>query len=188
MEGIKFDKKVGTLDLVLSGKKTMFRLPSKKKSDKPFNTKYHVGQQIAILQTYKDANFEPNKEIREVTTNALVNDVITVKAKDTKGWSKISAVRADLMPHVIEITSIKTENIRDINDEDCSKEGIVQVSTNDIAMLDGNMPFDGYSLDGKTWLGDSPQEVFKNISDKVVKKNSWTTNIMVDVYEFKLIK
>lgn len=188
MEGIKFDKKLGILDLVLSGKKTMFRLVSKKRTDKPFKTKYSIGQRIAILQTYKDANLDPEKEIFEIGSDSSASEFVFVKIKESKGWDKISGVSPDLMPHIIEITNIKTEPITSITDEDCFKEGIVPVSSNDISVLDGNMPFDGFSLDGRTWIGDTPQEVFAAISNKIIKKDAWANNKMVDVYEFKLVK
>ena len=188
MEGIKFDKKLGILDLVLSGKKTMFRLVSKKRTDKPFKTKYFIGQRIAILQTYKDANLDPEKVIYEIGSDYSASEFVSVKIKESKGWDKISGVSPDLMPHLIEITNIKTEPITSITDEDCFKEGIVPVSSNDISVLDGNMPFDGFSLDGRTWIGDTPQEVFAAISNKIIKKDVWANNKMVDVYEFKLVK
>jgi hypothetical protein len=46
----------------------------------------------------------------------------------------------------------------------------------------------GFSIDGKTWLGDSPQEAFIAISNRAVKKDAWKNNAKVDVYEFKLVK
>ena len=185
MEGIKFDVKLGILDLVLSGKKTLFRLPAKTRSGKVYKTKYQVGQKLAIMQPYKDLNISPDTLIPEPHSSGLI-DYIPVQAH--KGWTNVSAVKPDMMKHFVEITSVKTEPINNITDEDCFKEGIVPVSSDDIRILDGNMPFDGYSLDGKTWLGDTPSEAFALVSNKVVKKNIWEENKDVDVYEFKLIK
>lgn len=187
MEGIKFDNKIGLLDLVLSGKKTMFRLVSKKRVDKPFKTKFSVGQKLGILQPYRDTGINPEMEIYEIDSDDNMG-FIKVKAKNSKGWDRVSQVLPELMPYFIQITSIKTERITEITDEDCLKEGITPVSCNDFAALDGNMPFDGYSIDGKTWLGDTPQEAFMAISPRSVKKDAWTKNNFVDVYEFKVIK
>jgi hypothetical protein len=185
MEGIKFDKKLGILDLVLSGKKTMFRLPAKTRSGKVYKTKYQVGQNLAIMQPYKDLNISSDTLIPEINAIGLV-DYIPIQAH--KGWTNVTAVKPEMMEHIIEIVSVKTEVITDITDEDCFKEGIVPVSCDDLSILDGNMPFDGYSLDGKTWLGDTPSEAFALVSNKTIKKDIWKENKNVDVYEFKLIK
>lgn len=180
MEGIKFDTKIGLQHLVLTGQKTMFRLPARK-----FKTsKYMAGQVIAINQAYKDIGISPDMMITEIGKDC---EFMQIQAKDSKGWTSPSAVNPFLMPNKIQILSVKTEYITDISDEDCFKEGIIPMSVNDLATLDGCMPFEGYSIDGKSWLGDTPQEAFIAISNKAVKKDAWKNNIVVDVYEFKLI-
>jgi len=185
MEGITFSKKFGILDLVLSGQKTMFRLVSKKKDNKPFyNTAYKVGDEIAILQTYKDIGLNPEYICMEKDEDG---HLVKVFAKDSAGWNRITGVDPHLMPHLIQITDVKTEHLQDISDTDCRLEGIVPVEIESLQILDGNMPFEGYSLDGKTWAGDTPQDVFKNISNAAVKKDAWKDNKYVDCYEFKLI-
>ena len=190
MEGISFDRKIGILDLILSGQKTMFRLVSNsKRTDKVYDTKYRIGQKIALLQTYKDAGIEPNFQVYDKAKDYKeTGNFIRVAAKDSKGWTNVSAVSPELMPYFIEITSVKSERISEITNEDCYKEGIVPVSCDDLFVMDGNMPFDGFSIDGKTWLGDSPQEAFIAISNRAVKKDAWKNNVKVDVYEFKLVK
>ena len=190
MEGISFDRKIGIFDLILSGQKTMFRLVSNsKRTDKVYDTKYRIGQKIALLQTYKDAGIEPNFQVYDKAKDYKeTGNFIRVAAKDSKGWTNVSAVSPELMPYFIEITSVKSERISEITNEDCYKEGIVPVSCDDLFVMDGNMPFDGFSIDGKTWLGDSPQEAFIAISNRAVKKDAWKNNVKVDVYEFKLVK
>jgi hypothetical protein len=112
MKGIKFNKELGLLDMVLSGQKTSFRVVAKKRaSDKILSsTKFKVNDRLAILQTYKDLNINPDEQLHVVE-----NKVNIIKAaKDTKGWNLVSSVDPALMPHVIEITDVKTENIQDI--------------------------------------------------------------------------
>lgn len=179
MEGIKFDEKLGLLKLVLSGKKTMFRVPSRKNK---VLTKYQVGQELAILQAYKDINVDPKELVFEEDENG---EIVGVRAIDSKGWTRKGSVDPELMPHRIIITSVKKEYVRDISDDDCEKEGIRLIS-DDIAHLDGNIGFDGYSIDGRTWIGETPQDAFAAISNRAVKKDAWAGNIMVDVYEFRL--
>lgn len=186
MEGINFTKKLGILDKVLSGQKTMFRLVSRKRGDRLYNnTKFQVGQKIAILQPYSDIGLNPLHICSIIDDEGARTPAF---AKDTPGWSKASSADPSLMPHFIEITGVKTEKVQDISDRDCLLEGIVPVDTQNLLTLDGNMPFEGFSLDGKSWIGDTPQEVFAAISNKVIKKDVWVNNKMVDVYEFKLVK
>lgn len=172
MEGIKFDRKIGIFDLILSGQKTMFRLVSNsKRNGKVYNTKYRVGQKIALLQTYKDAGIEPNFQVYDKAKDYKeTGNFISVAAKDSKGWTNVSAVSPELMPYFIEIISVKREPIQAITDEDCFKEGIIPIDCTNLKTLDGHMPFEGFSLDGKTWLANSPQEAFKCISNKTIKK------------------
>ena len=96
---------------------------------------------------------------------------IQLQLRIVKAWTSVSAVSLELMPYFIEITSVKTERISEITNEDCYKEGIVPVSCNDL-LMDGNMPFDLaiFLLMVKPWLGTSPQEAFIAISNKVHEK------------------
>lgn len=173
--------------MVLSGQKTMFRLQSRQRKPGAIynNSKYHVGDIIPILQTYKELGFSPNDSCIEKNKDG---HFVTILITDSKGWSNAQYVDARKMPYSIQIIDIKTEKIQDISDEDCKLEGIIPVEVDNIELLDGNMPFNGYSLDGKSWAGNTPQEVFKNLSDKVVKKGCWKNNKLVDCYTFKLIK
>lgn len=184
MEGIKFYSKLGILEKVLSGEKTMFRLVAKTNSKKLYPYKYMTGQRIAVLQAYKDIDIDANAPVFEKNDGELLQ----VRAQDSKGWNNVNAADPQLMPHVIEITSVRQENVQNITDEDCFKEGIIPMDCNNLTTLDGNMPFEGYSLDGKTWLGNSPQDVYSSLADKLIKKGVWEENKMVDVYEFKLVK
>lgn len=180
MEGIKFDEKLGLQELVLKGKKTMFRIPARK-SDKIFS-KYHVGQELAILQAYRDIDIDPEQPVFEKNSDGVLEQMCAV---ESKGWTRKSSVDPELMPHRIVITGVSKENIRDISSEDCEKEGITPVA-DDIATLDGNIGFAGFSIDGKIWLGDTPQEAFAAISNSAVKKGAWNSGIKVEVYTFKL--
>ena len=186
MKTTTFTNKFGLLNMVLSGQKTMFRLVSRKRGNRVLHsTKYNVGDKVIILQSYSDLGFEPDRICMEEDEDG---HYVKMFAKDTKGWNRASSVDPRLMPHVIEITDVKTEPIQVISDHDCFKEGIVPVDTENLQILDGNMPFEGYSLDGKSWAGDTPQEVFQTISNTAVKKDAWLNNKEVDCYTFKLIQ
>ena len=186
MKGVNFTKHFGILDLVLNGQKTMFRLVSRKRGEGRLynNHRYHIGDKLAILQPYQEIGLNPS-----YICTVLDDDGESVKmlAKDTPGWTKSTSADPHLMIHHIKITGVKTERIQDISDEDCRLEGIVPVDISDLGGLDGRMPFEGYSLDGKTWAGTTPREVFKNISNKAIRKDAWLNNKYVDCYTFELI-
>lgn len=72
--------------------------------------RYKVGEVVAVAQCYNDV-------VREFTDLAFV-----------PGSTNKMFVRADLMPHQIRITGIRCERLQDISDEDCMKEGVVDVT------------------------------------------------------------
>ena len=91
-------------------------------------------------------------------------------------------VRAELMPHQIQITDISIQKLQDISDEDCLKEGIeehlkgIQYGfVSNIGYI-GQYPFT------------NPRDAFSALIDRVSGKGTWEKNPYVFVYEFKLIK
>lgn len=116
---------------------------------------YKVGEVIAIAQSYKDC--------------------ATVGMQDVPGWTNKMFVRADLMPHHIEIERIRIEQLRDISEEDCFKEGVYQISGG------------RYKVDGLKFIGYDPITVYAELIDKIGGRDTWATNPLVFVYDFKLI-
>lgn len=143
---------------------------------------YSVGEIVAIAQPYQDILPELNDRQREYVIDFY---------SGTPGWANKMYVRADLMPHHIQITDIRLERIQDISWEDCLKEGILP-------------SFSGYYVpglkckdwtkeshvdveDGQAWkLFPTPIEAFKVLVTKLDKK-AWDKNLQVFVYEFKVI-
>ena len=88
-------------------------------------------------------------------------------------------VQADLMPHQIRITSVRSERLQDITDEDCMKEGI--------QVLDGRYYYrdsEGRIVDDF----DNPRAAFASLINKISGRGTWERNPFVWVYEFKLVK
>ena len=97
----------------------------------------------------------------------------------SKGWNNKMFVRADLMPHQIQILDIRPERLRDITDEDCMKEGI--------QVLDDRY----YYRDNEGRIVDdfgNPRAVFASLIDKISGRGTWNKNPVVWRIEFKLVK
>lgn len=133
---------------------------------------YKVGEVVAIAQSYADCGNMPDCELDE--------DGYPIMPKRSGFFNKIF-VRADLMPHHIEITDIKVERLQNISDEDCFKEGIeehlkgVQYGFSSNIGYIGQYPFS------------NPRDAFSALIDKVSGKGTWESNPFVWVYEFELI-
>lgn len=201
MKKIMFNDRFGLTDAVLKGRKTVTRRIITPQPDnircmnekivmsaqeyeiknKPFtpepsvcwlthNNKYiapqyKVGEIVAISQSYEDiicgARFD-NHEIKELEKSA--------------GYTNKMFIKAQLMPHKIEILDVRVERLQDITDEDCIKEGI---------MADEDNYFFRYDPKGD-FIFTSPREAFAELIDKVGKKGTWERNLYVFRYEFKL--
>lgn len=157
--------------------------------------KYELGEVVAIAQSYQDINNYYYAALRRKTSihgqiiDELdlvdIHDIIKWKSlrddlMNTPGWTNKMFVKADLMPHHIEITDIKVERLQDISDEDCMKEGIeehlkgIQYGFSSNIGYIGQYPFS------------NPREAFSALIDKVSGKGTWERNPFVWVYEFKL--
>ena len=138
-----------------------------------FKTKYAIGEIVAIKQAYKDAgvDFIPyNGKGKWGNPKGMV------------GWTNKMFVRADLMPHQIQITDIKLERLQDISDEDCLKEGIKVKRMLDV--LKGY----SYSFVDPFYFYTSPRKAFASLIDKISGKGTWKRNEYQVVYYYKLIK
>ena len=109
-------------------------------------------------------------------------DMLVSSLKYNAGWTNKMFVKADLMPHHIEITGIKVERLQDISDEDCLKEGIIHAYTDNNGTKIYHTPHTkrGYLST------DVAQQAFADLIDKVSGKGTWEENPFVWVYEFAL--
>jgi hypothetical protein len=136
------------------------------------NASYKVGEIIAIAQSYKDCGNIPDYELDE--------DGYPIMPKKSGFFNKMF-VKADLMPHHIEITDIKVERLQDISDEDCMKEGIEEHLKGIQYGFPSNIGYIGQ------YPFSNPREAFSALIDKVSGKGTWECNPFVWAYEFKLI-
>lgn len=150
--------------------------------------KYKLGEVVAIAQSYMDVDRFHRKGKNAAYLEYL--DSILPELKLYPGWGNKMFVKADLMPHHIEITDIKVERLQDISDEDCLKEGIVrqEVISDESPLI---YAYDAF-LNGESgyfasqWFK-SPKEAFATLIDKVSGKGVFQSNPYVFAYEFVLV-
>lgn len=130
--------------------------------------RYKVGEVVAVAQCYNDV-------VREFTDLAFV-----------PGSTNKLFVRAELMPHQIRITGIRCERLQDISDEDCMKEGVVDVTY----FKTGGRPYELFALPGHEYeeTFNTPRQAFAALIDKVSGRGTWDRNPWVVAYEFELVK
>ena len=193
MRKIMFNDKFGLTQAVLEGRKTQTRrivleryanmiqdiknrLISSNKTKEQINSSlselgitispYKVGEIVAIAQSYKDCGAE------------------AYLWKETPGWTNKMFVKANLMPHRIEIERLRVERLQDISEEDCLKEGIYEDGGDDSFIPHYFYNYYNSNSDGfKT-----PQLAYAHLIDKINGKGTWNSNLFVLAYDYKLIK
>ena len=193
MKKIMFNDKFGLTQAVLEGRKTQTRrivleryanmiqdiknrLISSNKTKEQINSSlselgiiispYKVGEIVAIAQSYKDCGAE------------------AYYWKQTPGWTNKMFVKANLMPHRIEIERLRVERLQDISEEDCLKEGIYEDGGDDSFIPHYFYNYYNSNSDGfKT-----PQLASADLINKIACNSTWDSNPWVFVYDFKLIK
>ena len=132
--------------------------------------KYKVGEVVAVAQSYKECLAE-NPYNRAYFLNG------------SAGWNNKMFVAADMMIHQIRITDVKIERIQDISDEDCIKEGVRKV------VNENGIYVQYYVGKGDNACSfENPRDAFARLINKVSKKDVWSENPYVFVYDFELIK
>lgn len=193
MKKIMFNDKFGLTKAVLEGRKTQTRrivleryanmiqdiknrLISSNKTKEQINSSlselgitispYKVGEIVAIAQSYKDCGAE------------------AYYWEQTPGWTNKMFVKANLMPHRIEIERLRVERLQDISEEDCLKEGIYEDGGDDSFIPHYFYNYYNSNSDGfKT-----PQLAYADLINKIACNSTWESNPWVFVYDFKLIK
>ena len=136
--------------------------------------RYNVGEIVAVAQSYNQVYHQEGLETIDMLVSGL---------KHTVGWQNKMFVKAELMPHQIQITDIRIERLQTISD-DYFKEGITLLASAD----DGRIQW-GYADEHlRYYMFDSPREAFASLIDKVSGKGTWDRNPFVWRIEFQLVK
>jgi hypothetical protein len=201
MQKMMFNDKYGLTEAVLNGRKYLTRriaifpktcyggIDEEKMvtwdcggDEISINSKYKIGEVVAVAQSYSSVFNEmmqkdSDSDLYENFRHAIIHD-------SSAGWNNKMFVRADLMPHQIQITNIRLEKLQDISDEDCIAEGIYKGQCGSIE----THFMDAYYFKGNIQPYCTPREAYAALIDRVSGKGTWESNPYVFVYEFKLIK
>ena len=140
---------------------------------------FQIAEVVAVAQAYK------NDDV--LSFNAYFPDGLKRHKEmlSSPGYRNKMFVKAEYMPHRICITDIKVERLRDISEEDCMKEGIMEgefMNTWDTFYFDmwGDVP---NHITFKT-----PHAAFASLIDRISGRGTWERNPWVFAYEFELVK
>ncbi|OJV17950.1 MAG: hypothetical protein BGO30_08380 [Bacteroidetes bacterium 41-46] len=170
----------------------------------PVNPKYQVGEKVYLKEPYaetcdeygspliayrfdntalylvrKDGNgdyYQLNTVKKPVTTNWTINNFPACGEWKNKLFMPEWAAR-----YFIEVTAVRAERLQDISEKDCIKEGIDRI---DFPAIHFGIEEGEYFH----WLGNTPQEAYAALINKINGKGTWEKNPFVWVYDFKLIE
>ena len=168
MKKIMFNDRFGLTDAVLEGRKTITRRIANRKDLYQNDARilaepqYKVGEIVAIAQSYQN---------------------IGLGDDGSAAWTNKMFVKAGMMPHQIEIIDVRVERLQDISDEDCIKEGIIPVQTDDCVVYQWRETIGPRSA----WIR-TPKYAYACLIDSIDGKGTWDNNPYVFRYEFKKLK
>lgn len=144
---------------------------------------YKIGEIVAVAQRY-DSFLHPN--------NGVIEHDYQTTALASKGWDNKMFVKADLMPHQIQIRDLRIERLRDISDDECLNEGIFVNEYINKGKMRYHYGFDGFLHEREGWFArkwfNTPREAFASLIDKVSGRGTWDRNPFVWRIEFELVK
>ena len=141
--------------------------------------KYHIGEEVAIAQPYKNDGVLSYNAYNEDGTAREDGLQRHKEMLDSKGYRNKMFVKAEYMPHRIRITGIKVERLQDISEEDCLREGIKK--------MEEGMPY-RFDENGKIHLSADPRMLFADLIDGISGRGTWQRNPWTYAYTFELIK
>lgn len=146
----------------------------------PERLPYKIGEVVAIAQSYRTIL----KGKKWVPFNMVT----------CEGYNNKMFVRADLMPSHIKMIKYRVEQLQEISNEDCLREGIEVVESYAITPNGKETlnyyRFPIYCKSGRVlfFSGSTPREAFAALIDRISGKGTWKSNPWVLAYEFKLTK
>ena len=157
---------------------------------------YKVGEVVAVAQSY--CSIADELENCNNATCAAHYEKNVQKASEYISWMEHPGfnnkmfVAADMMIHQIRITDVRVENLQDISGNDCLKEGVVVNEPKIKGGINMYYPCEYLRSCAKEvgWgrVFHTPREAFAHLINKVSRKDVWSENPYVFVYDFELVK
>ena len=140
-------------------------------------------QKINLLKEHVSSLISTNIEYQtEIYTLKRENFELKDKIQQYEDW-----IERLLMPYHIRIMNIRVEQLQEISNEDCLKEGIRKWADADPMYKNTYQGENLYEYAGN-WDGFcTPRRAFAALIDKISGKGTWLDNPWVFVYEFELI-
>ena len=158
--------------------------------------KYKVGEVVAVAQSY--CSIAEELENCKNATCAAHYEKNVQKASEYISWMEHPGfnnkmfVAADMMIHQIRITDVRVERLQDISGNDCLKEGVVVNEPKIKGGINMYYPCEYLRSCAKEvgWgrVFHTPREAFAHLINKVSRKDVWSLNPYVFVYDFELVK
>lgn len=152
----------------------------------PVNPKYQVGEKVYLKEPYFIFDEEDNSclykylpKVDWLTDKEFLDNVNSISR--LQGWKNKLFMPESAARYFIEITAVRAERLQDITEADCIKEGIDRI---DFPAIHFGIEEGEYF----NWLGNTPQEAYASLIDKINGKGTWEKNPFVWVYDFKLVK
>lgn len=145
---------------------------------------YKAGEIVAVAQSYENCGYRPDEIVWK-----RKDKIVFLPLHVDKGWRNKMFIRADMMPHQIRITSVRTERLQDISYEDCLREGVGISATDNLIGFPFAIPFNYYiGRDERGYRYITPREAFAELIDKTSGRGTWQSDPWVWAYEFELVK
>ena len=172
-----FNDRFGLTDATLEGRKTVTRRIAKRKD------LYQNDARILAEPQYKLGEIFDISKCYDTILDSLLepNGMVRAWIPESAGFRNKMFVKAELMPHQIEILDVRVERLQDITDEDCIKEGIIPVQTDDGVVYQWRETIGPRSA----WIR-TPKSAYACLIDSIDGKGTWDNNPYVFRYEFKL--
>lgn len=158
--------------------------------------KYDVAEVVAVAQSYRSIA-EELENCKNATCAAHYEKNVQ-KASEYISWMEHPGfnnkmfVAAYMMIHQIRITDVRVEKLQDISGDDCLKEGVVVNEPKIKGGINMYYPCEYLRSCAKEvgWgrVFHTPREAFAHLINKVSRKDVWSENPYVFVYDFELVK
>lgn len=152
-----------------------------------------IGEKVAIAQSYYQVEMDKvakydNSIYKWCKANGkdVLDEAYRIdELKQLAGYDNKMFVKAELMPHHIEIDNIGFQRLQDISDEDILKEGV-------FIDEDGDIHGNKYAIDVHTkhtnrWWFPNARLAYATLIDWISGKGTWDANPWVFAYSFELV-